>query len=128
MHRQIGLFIILAAILGTNKVVAHSMVPTYPIWKPSHVDGVVTTQLELFNKRQDVEWYEIAVFDKNWRTVPFVTSYHILRLEYLARAKFDIYINQRDIGRAEYVCSRSKVMGEGSVPVISSRVCSKFKL
>ena len=80
MYRQIGLFIILAAILGTNKVVAHSMVPAYPIWKPSHVDGVVTTQLELFNKRQDVEWYEIAVFDKNWRTVPFVITIGVLLL------------------------------------------------
>lgn len=105
------------------------MTPTYPMWRPSHVDGVVTTKMELFNKRKDVEWYEITVFDKDWKTIPFVTSYYILRLEYLDHAKFDIYINKRDVDRAEYVCSRSKIMGDKiAAPYISSRVCSKFKL
>lgn len=126
MYRQVVRTLL---VLLTTQAVAHEMTPTYPMWRPSHVDGVVTTKMELFNTRKDVEWYEITVFDKNWKTIPFVTSYYILRLEYLDHAKFDIYINKRDIDRAEYVCSRSKIMGDAiAAPYISSRVCSKFKL
>ena len=126
MYRQVVLFCLL---VSGFSALAHEMTPTYPMWRPSYVDGVVTTKMELFNKRKDVEWYEISVFDKDWRTIPFVTSYYVLRLEYLDHAKFDIYINKRDVDRAEYVCSRSKIMGDAiAAPVISSRVCSKFKL
>ena len=39
---------------------AHEMVPTYPKLKPSHVEGVSKVEMELFNKRKDVEFYEIG--------------------------------------------------------------------
>jgi hypothetical protein len=123
MYRKIVLGLLLC-----SGAYAHEMTPTYPIWRPSHIAGVVTTKMEIFNKRQDIEWYEIGVFDKDWKAVPFVTSYKLLRLEYLDHAKFDIYINRNDVNKAEYVCSRSKVLGDSSTPLISSRICSKFKL
>ena len=125
MHRTV---VFICLLVSGFSAIAHDMTPTYPIWRPSHVDGLVVSRMEIFNKRKDVEWYEIGVFDKNWKAVPFVTSYKLLRLEYLDHAKFDIYINRQDVSRAEYVCSRSKVMGQGSAAIISSRVCSKFKL
>ena len=104
------------------------MTPTYPKWRPSHVQGVVTTKMELFNKRKDVQHFEISVFDSDWKTVPFVTGYYILRLKYLDHAKFDIYINQRDIKKAKYICSRSKIIGDKvAAPYVSSRICSKLK-
>ena len=83
--------------------------------------------MEMFNKRKDVQWYEISVLDKDFKTIPFVTSYYVLKLKYLAHAKFDVYINSKDIPRAEYICSRSKLMGESTAPIISSRICSRFK-
>ena len=125
MYRQVVFFCLL--VLGFSAF-AHEMTPTYPKWMPSHVDGVVTTKMEIFNKRKDVQYYEISVFDKNWKTVPFVTGYYLLRLQYLDHAKFDIYINKRDIKKAQYICSRSKIIGDAiAAPYISSRVCSKLK-
>ena len=107
---------------------AHEMTPTYPVWSPSHVDGVLKTEIEMFNKRQDVEWYEIGVFDEEWKPVPFVTSYKILNLKYLAHTKFDVYIRSEDVYKAEYLCSKSKLRGlTNKKTMLSSRICSKFK-
>ena len=125
MYRQV---ITTLLVLLTTQAVAHEMTPTYPKWEPSHVEGVWKTTMEMFNKRKDVEWYEISVFDENWKTVPFVTSYYILRLKYLGHAKFDVYINQRDIGRTQYICSKSKLREDSDQKaVVSSRICSRFK-
>ena len=107
---------------------AHEMVPTYPKWKSSHVSGVIKTKMEVFNKRKDVEYYEIGVFDKDWKNVPFVTTYKIFKLDYLQRVAFEIYINESDKAKAVYVCSKSKLRKEDSKRTgVISRICSKFK-
>lgn len=121
----------LAAILASTAVsepLAHEMLPTYPQLMPSYVDDVVHVKMRMFNKRQDVEWYEIGVFDAEWKPVPFVTGYRILKVEYLSHVNFDVYVRRGDAERAHYVCSRSKLRRndyEGAV--IASRICSKFK-
>ena len=51
--------------------------------------------MEMFNRRKDVEYYEIGVFDEEWKPVPFVTSYKILKLNYLSHVKFDVYMNAK---------------------------------
>ena len=43
--------------------------------------------MEMFNKRKDVKWYEIGVFDEEWKAIPFVTSYKILEVKYLNHVK-----------------------------------------
>lgn len=106
---------------------AHEMTPTYPKWGVSYLDGVRKTQIELFNKRKDVEWYEIGVFDKDWQPVPFVTQYDVINLKYLGHVKFDVYIRDVDTKRAEYICSKSKLRGDKSGTMLSSRICSRFK-
>jgi hypothetical protein len=123
MYRQIIGLSLLAA--SAN---AHEMTPTYPSWSPAHVFGIVKTKLEIFNKRKDVDYFELGVFDKDWRPIPFVSRYHILRVKYLGHAKFDLYINVNDVDRAEYVCSQSKVAGDAiAAPMVASRICSRFK-
>lgn len=105
---------------------AHEMTPTYPEWKYSIYDGLLVTKMEMFNKRDDVEYYEIAILDDQWNLVPFVSSFKIIRLDYLARVKFDVYINKKDRHRAEYICSKSKIRTK-TKPTISSMICSRFK-
>lgn len=84
--------------------------------------------MQMFNKRQDVEYYEIGVFDKDWNAIPFVTSYSVIRIRYLGHVTFDIYIRKADVPRAEYVCSLSKLRKEKNPKTaIASRICSKFK-
>ena len=107
---------------------AHEMTPTYPKWDVSAFPDVLQTTMEMFNKRNDVEFYEIGVFDKDFKPVPFVSSYKVLKLKYLGHVKFRIYIRKKDSEQAVYVCSRSKLRKTGETrSVISSRICSKFK-
>jgi hypothetical protein len=111
-----------------SKANAHEMVPTYPVLEQSYQSGLLVTTLELFNKRKDVEYYEIAVFDNEFRPIPFVSSYSVFKLEYLGRVKFDVYIRAKDKERAVYVCSRSKLRDEDkTLTSITSMICSKFK-
>ena len=110
-----------------TSVVAHDMTPTYPEWSVSHIQGVVKTSMEIFNKRKDVEYYEITVTDKKGEPVPFVSAYGIAYVKYLQRVKFDIYINSDDVPRAQYICSRSKLKGEGTATLLSSKICSKIR-
>ena len=115
-------------LLVSFPALAHEMTPTYPKLSPSHLDNVYKTTMEMFNKRADVEYYEIGVFDKEWNPIPFVTSYRIIKLRYQGHVTFDIYIRKEDVSRAEYVCSVSKLRKDSSVKTaISSRICSKFK-
>jgi hypothetical protein len=107
---------------------AHEMTPAYPKLEPSYVSGVHRASLEMFNRREDVQFYEIGVFSKDWEPVPFVTAYAIMKLDYLRRVKFDVYIRNEDVARAAYVCSKSKLRSDTSnITAVSSRICSKFK-
>lgn len=118
--------VLTALIAGASH--AHEMTPTYPKLGPSYIDGLYSTTMSLFNKRADVEFYEIGVFDKDFKPVPFVSSYSIVKIRYLGHVTFDIYIRKDDVKRAEYVCSRSKLRKEDTTKTaVSSRICSKFK-
>lgn len=109
-------------------VQAHEMVPTYPKLVPSHVDGLLKTTMKMFNKRADVEYYEVGVFDKDFNPVPFVTTYNIFKLDYLGHVTFDVYIRARDKDRAEYICSKSKIRKDSTTKTaISSKICSRIK-
>ena len=120
--------IVMLFMLVSSPSMAHEMTPTYPKLSPSHLDNVYKVTMEMFNKRQDVEYYEIGVFDKEWKPIPFVTSYQVIKLRYLGHVTFDVYIRKVDVSRAEYICSKSKLRkDDGSRTSVSSRICSKFK-
>jgi hypothetical protein len=107
---------------------AHEMTPTYPKLKQSHISDVLVTRMQMFNKRADVEYYEIGVFDKDFNPIPFVSSYGIFKLEYLGHVTFDVYIRKRDADRVEYICSKSKLKKESKTRTpISSKICSRIK-
>ena len=119
--------IILLVLLCTNAV-AHEMTPTYPKWKITAHDGIYKTTMEMFNKRSDVKWYEIGVFDDEWEPINFVTNYKIFKLEYLGNSKFDVYVSSEDKDRTEYICTKSKLRGVGDTrPMVESKICSRFK-
>ena len=65
------LIVMLMLAFSVSAVNAHEMTPTYPKWRPSHLDNVYVTTMEMFNKRDDVEYYEIGIFDKDFKSVPF---------------------------------------------------------
>lgn len=111
-----------------SAVQAHEMTPTYLTLKNSFIEGVVTTRVELLNRREDVTYYEFFVFDSDWNTLPFAAKQKIIKIEYLSRQYVDIYLKQSDNYRARYICSVSKLKKEDVVSTgISSKICSKIK-
>ena len=107
---------------------AHEMTPTYPQLRPSHLDNVYVTTMEMFNKRADVEYYEIGVFDKDFKPIPFVSKYTIVKIRYLGHVSFEIYIRKEDVSDATYVCSVSKLRKQDTTrTAVSSKICSKFR-
>ena len=123
MYRPVILWLLLC-----GSVAAHDMTPTYPKWKMSFIPTAKMTTMKVFNKRADVQWYQIGVFDKEFKPIPFVTRYKILRIKYLSHVKFDIYINDDNVKKAEYVCTTSKLRGNDDFKsIVESRICSRFK-
>lgn len=123
MYRPVILWLLLC-----GSVAAHDMTPTYPKWKMSFIPSAKMTTMQVFNKRSDVQWYEIGVFDKEWQPIPFVTRYKIINIKYLHRVRFDVYVNDKNAKVAEYICSTSKLRGNDDFkPIVESRICSRFK-
>lgn len=108
---------------------AHQWTPTYPKSSLSHVAGVLKVDMELFNSRADVDWYEISVYDKDWVPVKFVMDGDkIFNVPHLKKQNVKIYFRSKDIRNVDYICSKSKVLSNDKrVTVVSSRICSKLK-
>jgi|TARA_R100001463_G_C3370943_1_gene204320 hypothetical protein len=123
MYRPVILWLLLC-----GSVAAHDMTPTYPKWKMSFIPTAKMTTMQIFNKREDVQWYQIGVFDKDWEPIPFVTRYKIVNVKHLQRVRFDVYISDRNVEESKYICSTSKLRGNDSFkPIVESRICSRFK-
>jgi len=109
---------------------AHQWTPTYPELTPSYVDGVMSTMMVLLNKRKDVSFYEISVYDKDWNAVPFVTTDKIVNINYLERKRIEVFVRKKDRLSVTYVCSKSKIISTRNgdrLAIPSSRICSKIK-
>jgi hypothetical protein len=115
--------------LVSSAVYAHEMTPTYPKFNTSYIDGVASTTLELFNKRADVEYYEIGVFNADWKSVDFVTKYQVVRVPYLNKVILEIFVRKSDLDQVVYICSQSKLRKQDITrTAISSKICSKIKI
>jgi hypothetical protein len=121
--------IALCLLLLSASIQSHEQTPTNPTWKTSGIDGIKKTNIRVWNKRPDIEYYEIGVFEEDLKTpIPFVTAYKVIPLAYLKEVKFDIYIRESNIEEARYVCSLSKLRSSNeSQTLLVTRVCSKFK-
>lgn len=105
---------------------AHEMTPTYFKIDSSYMDKVSMTKMKLFNRRQDVQWYEFSVFDKEWNPIPFVSTDKLLNLEYLETETVEIYIWDGDVGKVHYICSTSRLLKQDvESTAIASKICSK---
>jgi hypothetical protein len=119
--------LILLFLLWSFSTSAHEMTPAYPVVKPSHVDGVVKVEMSLLNSREEIEWYQIELFDLNWTNIPFASSYRIINIGYKERKSFDVYIRKSDMDEAVYLCTTSKVRKTSkSRTLVSSKICSRL--
>ena len=124
-------FIIILLLLSLmSPLKAHQFTPTYPELTPSYVAGIYKAEMELLNIRNDISYYKIGVFDKDWKSVPFaiIEGSKILKIDYLDRKSIEVYIRAYDKTKAHYICSKSKTLKSVKDPtIISSRICSKIK-
>lgn len=120
-------FVIATLLLALTSVqaTAHELTPTYFKMKPSIYDDVYVTTMTMFNRRDDVQYYQIEVYDADWNPVRFAASERIIKMNYLQRMNIDIYFKVSDRNRVTYICTRSKILKGGEPTVIASNICSK---
>ena len=120
-------YVLLLIVMSTS-VKAHEMVPTYPKLEPSYMQGLQKTSVTIFNKRPEVEYYEIGVFTKDWEPIPFVSTYRVFPVPYLSTVTVELFIRDVDQNNITYICSKSKLRKSYEThSAVSSRICSKVK-
>lgn len=118
--------IILAAIMLSKAAIAHEMVPAYLELKSAPVDKVYMTTFKIFNRRNDVDYYAVSVYDEKWNQIPFASFDRVFKVEHLKKKQVTVYIMEKDALSATYVCTASKLYSGKGAPV-TSRICSKIK-
>lgn len=104
------------------------MTPSYPIFKQSYLEGIYSADFILFNRRDDVNFYEISVFDDSWTPMPFASTSSIIKVDYLQTVFFTVHIRKKDIDAVTYICTSSKLRkASREISAVSSRICSKIK-
>ena len=107
---------------------AHQFTPTYPELSLSYVKGEYKADMLLFNNRQDISYYALGVYDKDWKPVKFATENRIVKMQHLERKNITVYIREEDKQEALYICSKSKTLvDEAQTSIVTSRICSKIK-
>jgi hypothetical protein len=115
-------------IVGASSVLAHELTPTYFKPKSSLYKNVQLVEMMLFNRREDVRFYEITAFDENWKPMKFATISKIIEVKYLEKKPIEVYFRDEDINKLTYICTRSLILkNEVKSTGISSRICSKMK-
>jgi hypothetical protein len=120
---------IIALLLSASIASAHEMVPTYPAWwNATEANGLLKTNLSIWNRRKDVTYYEIEVFDRNFEPRQFATQEKVIKVNYLQRKTFSIFIKTEDRDNVTYICTRSRLLKDNvQTSGVSSRICSKAK-
>ena len=117
-----------AALLIASNAAAHELTPTYPKFEMSYINNVYVTTLKMWNRREDVSYYQIGVFDEEWNPVPYAASERLIKMEYLGQKSFDIYIHKKDLTKVEFICTTSKLLKQDVESTgVTSRVCSRIK-
>jgi opacity protein-like surface antigen len=114
-------------VMLTSMAAAHEMSPTYPVLKSSFVSGIKTTEMSILNKRSDIDYYKIDVFDKDWNPIKFVSNKPAtIKVGYMKKAIFNLYIKNEDALRVEYICSLSRALkNDIRSTSVQSRICSR---
>ena len=93
---------------------------------PKLTEAQIKATLKLFNKRKDAEFYEIEVFDEDWKPVPFASTEKLVNVSYLEQKNIKIYIREKDCDRIEYICTTSRLLVNTDISSgVNTRICSK---
>jgi len=127
MYCKVKLLLSVVFVFWASFGFAHEMTPAYPKFVTSYIDDVSVTKMKLFNRRDDVSYYEVQVFDNDWESVPFASTNRIFKLGYQKSTSFEVYIQTKDLKYAVYICTMSKNFKQDKkVTIVASRICSKI--
>jgi len=120
--------LIASLVLVSGHVFAHQFTPTYPKFESSMAETISQTTMTLFNTRKDIRFYEISVFDGEWKPVEFAAEARVLQVRFLETKQFNVYVRNRDVPRVMYICTTSKIEVQNqTAALIATRICSKVK-
>ena len=118
----------LVLLLISCGVSAHQFTPTYPKMEPSIISGILKAEMQIFNRREDISYYELEVLDEYSVPLPFSAQQKIVPVAFRERKNIEIYIREKDLSRATYICTKSKILsGQIKASVVSSKICSKIR-
>ncbi len=121
-------WVVLLGVLAHGSLSGHELTPTYPELKTSYISGVLKAEMHLFNSRKDINYYQVSVYDENWKPVKFATESKIIQMDYLDHKDIEVYVREKDKEKAHYICTKSKILKGEKVPtLLASRICSKIK-
>ena len=130
MHRKVKYLALLLLFL-CGSATAHQWTPTYPELRTSYISGIHTTDMKLYNSREDVEYYQVQVFDGYFNPIKFAISggqSDVINVPHRKTVSVAVYIPTAQASRVVYICSRSMILKkEESASLLSSRICSKVK-
>ena len=119
---------VIALLLLGEYASAHQFTPTYPVLEQAPIPGVKVLNMSIFNNREEIDWYSINVYDKDWNTIAFASTDKLINLNYLERKNIEVYVRTIDSNKVVYICSKSKTLASVKNPsIITSRICSKVK-
>lgn len=120
--------LILTTALTTAVSFAHQMTPTYIKLSRTSNQEVLQTTVTITNRRNDVNYFELSVFNDEWKPVPFATFQRVIEIPFSKSKSASVYIKRTDSIEVAYVCSSSKIVKvEQTKPIVISKVCSKMK-
>ena len=121
----------LLAIFLSVEVSAHQWTPTYPEFRLSYISGIHTTDMKLYNTRDDVDYYQIQVFDGYFNPIKFAINggqSDVVNVPFRKKRTVSVYVPSNEFSRVVYVCSRSMILREEeTASLLASRICSKVK-
>jgi len=121
-------WVVLLGVLAHGSLWGHELTPTYPKLETSYISGVLKAEMHLFNSRKDINYYQVSVYDENWKPVKFATESKIIQMDYLDHKDIEVYVRKQDQERAHYICTKSKILkGQKTPTLLASRICSKIK-
>ena len=119
---------VIALLLLGEYASAHQFTPTYPVLEQAPMPGVKVLNMSIFNNREEIDWYSINVYDKDWNSLAFASTDKLINLNYLERKNIEVYVRTIDSNKVVYICSKSKTLASVKNPsIITSRICSKVK-
>jgi len=120
---------VLAMALGLAAPVAkaHELTPTYFELSPALVDNVLTTRMNVFNRREDIVDYRFEVYTADWEPVAFASFDRVFTLDYQTGTQIPLYFRSRDRSKVVYICTRSVPEADESDGAVNSLICSKIR-